>query len=59
MCFSSNDLKFLYVDLLHMSRPWEKLQEGIYLFSFEQSMRKIYMFKPWIYKFLFDEHGGI
>jgi hypothetical protein len=42
-----------------MSRPWEKLQEGIYLFSFEQSMRKIYMFKPWIYKFLFDEHGGI
>jgi hypothetical protein len=27
--------------------------------SFEQSMRKKYMFKAWIYKANFDEHGGI
>ncbi len=27
--------------------------------SFEQSMRKKYMFKAWIYKTNFDEHGGI
>jgi hypothetical protein len=44
MYFSSNDLKFLYVDLLHMSRPWEKLQEWIFIcFIWTKYEKKIHV----------------
>ncbi len=59
MCFSSNDLKFLYVGLLHMWRPWGKLQEWMFICFIWRKYEKKYMFKPWIHKTKFDEHGGI